>query len=116
MAEVNYPAVVHAPHFAIEKVTDQGRLQRLSDRLYSSREDAETWASVLRKPGDVVLIAEYSAAYYARCVVCGEFSNNDRMRFGDWHELGQYLTHEPGWRWTSEQLVFCPTHRPDQED
>ncbi|WP_410642667.1 hypothetical protein [Amycolatopsis sp. lyj-346] len=115
MAEVNYPAVVHAPHFAVDKVTNKG-LERLSDRLYSSREDASIWASVLREPGDVVLIGEYQVAYYARCVVCGEFSNEDRMCFIDWPDLVLYLTHEPGWCCTSEQLVFCPNHRPSREE
>ncbi|WP_328648229.1 hypothetical protein OHS58_11630 [Amycolatopsis sp. NBC_00348] len=115
MAAINYPAVVHAPHFKIQKSTNRG-LEPLSERLYSSREDAVTWASVLREPGDLVLIGEYSVAYYARCVVCGEFSDDERMRFADWTELGQYLTREPGWRWTCEQLVFCPNHRPDEED
>lgn len=115
MTQVNYPAVVHAPHFALNSVTRKG-LVPLSDRLYSSREDAETWANILRDPGERVLIAEYSVAYYARCVVCGEFSDDERMRFSDWADVGHYLAHEPGWTWTSEQLVFCPIHRPDKED
>ncbi|EOD70341.1 hypothetical protein [Amycolatopsis vancoresmycina] len=112
MSQVNYPAVVHAPHFVVEKLTARGRLQRLSARVYSSREDAETWASVLRGAGDVVFITEYGVAYYARCVVCGEYPDHERMRFVDWAELVQYLAQEPGWRSTSEQLVFCPHHRP----
>ncbi|MEV4050431.1 hypothetical protein AB0J55_04520 [Amycolatopsis sp. NPDC049688] len=116
MSQVNYPAVVHAPHFVVEKLTDRGRLQRLSARVYSSREDAETWSSVLRESGDVVFIAEYSIAYYARCGVCGEFPDTERMRFVDWTELTHYLAQEPGWGCTSEQLVFCPTHRPFGEE
>jgi hypothetical protein len=115
VTEINYPAVVHAPHFKIKKSTSRG-LVALSERLYSSREDADTWASVLREPGDLVLIVEYSVAYYARCVVCGEFSDDNRMCFADWVELGQYLTQEPGWRWTCEQLVFCPRHQPPGEE
>ncbi|MEU0532975.1 hypothetical protein [Amycolatopsis tolypomycina] len=115
MAEVNFPAVVHAPHFSIDKVTDRG-LERLSDRLYSSREDASTWATVLREPGDLVLIGEYCVAYYARCVVCGEFSNENRMRFIEWPDLVQHIAQEPGWCCTSEQLVFCPNHQPSREE
>ncbi|GLY35248.1 hypothetical protein Amsp01_012720 [Amycolatopsis sp. NBRC 101858] len=115
MTAINYPAVVHAPHFALESRTKKGMVP-LSDRLYSSKEDAETWAMVLREPGERVFIAEYSVAYYARCVVCGEFSDHERWRTAEWTDLVEYLTHEPGWRCTSEQLVFCPNHRPDEED
>ena len=32
------------------------------------------------EPGERVFIAEYSVAYYARCVVCGEFSDHERWR------------------------------------
>ncbi|MGW4394864.1 hypothetical protein ACWEHA_06190 [Amycolatopsis nivea] len=113
MAWVAYPAVVYAPHFQIGTVTGRDGLRPLDERLYASREDAKAWALALREAGDTVRITEFGVAYCARCVVCGEFSDEHRLRFPGWLELTQHLTHEPGWSWTSEQLVFCPVHRFD---
>ncbi len=116
MTTVNFPAVVHAPHFEIVNRTVGGQHESIGSRLYISRDDAVRWLDCFREPGDLLTIIEYDTGFYTRCVVCGEFPDHDRWSFSDWPGVVQYLMHEPGWRCTSEQLVFCPTHRPDEED
>jgi hypothetical protein len=112
MSEVNYPAVVHAPHFEIVHRTVGGRHESIGSRLYVSRDDAVHWLEVFHEPGDRLVLIEHDTGFYTRCVVCGEFPDEDEWSFSDWSGVVQYLALEPGWTTTSEQLVFCSNHGP----
>ncbi|WIX81717.1 hypothetical protein QRX50_13615 [Amycolatopsis carbonis] len=113
-----FPAVVHAPHYEVLVCDRRGFPEQTNQRLYLSREDAQ-WAmdrhAVL--PGEVgARVVEYELAFYARCLVCGEFPDGENFIYPDWPGLAQCIAASPGWSCTSEQLVFCPHHAPDKEN
>ncbi|MFI5589827.1 hypothetical protein ACIA5G_32590 [Amycolatopsis sp. NPDC051758] len=117
MTAVVFPAVVHAPHYEVLVRDRRGWPEQTNQRLYRYLPDAQRALVHVPLPGDFgARIVEYDTAYYTRCVVCGEFPDRDEWCFSDWQGVVQYLAPEPGWMCTSEQLVFCPNHRPERED
>ncbi|EOD70340.1 hypothetical protein [Amycolatopsis vancoresmycina] len=117
MITTNYPAVVHAPHYEVLIRDRRGWPEQTNQRLYRSLADAQRAVEYLPLPGDFgARIVTYDVAYYARCGVCGDFVESGEWIFADWLVLVLVVAASPGWSCTTEQLVFCPQHRPDSED
>lgn len=119
MHAINYPAVVHVPHYEVLVRDQRGWPQETNQLLYRELSDAEWALEHVPLPGEVgARIVKYDVAYYARCGVCGEFvePEPDEWIYPDWLGLVQCIAASPGWRCTSEQLVFCPNHRPEKEE
>ncbi|MEU4675170.1 hypothetical protein AB0F91_46350 [Amycolatopsis sp. NPDC023774] len=117
MSLVNFPVLVRCPHFEILVQDRRGWPEETDQRLYLSREVAEQRVDRVMLPGEFGgRVVEYEAAYYAWCVVCGDFPGSDEFIYADWLGVVQCIDASPGWSYTSEQLVFCPNHRPDKEN
>ncbi|MBE8518127.1 hypothetical protein ILP97_11520 [Amycolatopsis sp. H6(2020)] len=85
------------------------------EAVYPTEDQAHAWlARNSHADADIVRV---DVLWSAHCVVCGDKPDLPPPgQYRSWDELRDYLRSEPGWTCTSEQLVFCPNHRPSREE
>ena len=116
---VYYPCLVHETYWqvAYDESSGSGVLRRFFTRIAvctTDEREAREKCLDLEAAGLSPQFARYDEAYFPRCGVCGEsvYDTVTRPVFS-WDDVVQWVRLGPvGWLTTSEQLVFCPSHRP----
>lgn len=126
MPEVAYPTALHSTYYALAIVKDELVPERLTSTLYRRRADAEyafeqhMWSYLFtqnrRDLASALEIVVYDTVYLPRCGICADRPVADNVVYTDWWQMREALTEHFGWAATSEQEVFCPCHRPDNEE
>lgn len=114
MDPIRYPVVIRERVYEVVREARHNVIYHVDDTFHLTRADAEAARHRLATEfGQPLSIEAHDVTYRARCVVCGDYTDQELYVYRYWDEIRDYVANDPGWLCTDEQLVFCPHHRPD---
>lgn len=120
---VYYPCLVRETYWVVgyERSSGSGPVRRSITQIAACTTDEhESWEKFLdlQAAGLRPEAVRYDEVFFPRCGVCGErpYGASATRPELSWDAVLQVIYFEPAWLATSEQLVFCPYHRPEDAE
>ncbi|PKV97695.1 hypothetical protein ATK30_8690 [Amycolatopsis echigonensis] len=120
---VYYPCLVRETYWVVgyERFGGSGPVRRSVTQIAACTTDDGKALAAWRKladEGHAPGLRRYDEVFFPRCGVCGErpYGASATRPELSWDAVLQVIYFEPAWLATSEQLVFCPYHRPEDAE
>ncbi|WP_101437482.1 hypothetical protein [Amycolatopsis echigonensis] len=120
---VYYPCLVRETYWVVacERTGGSGPRRRTFTQIVAcTTDEGEARAAFDRHAddGQSPELSRYDEVFFPRCGVCGErpYAAAATRPELSWDAVLHVVYFEPAWLATSEQLVFCPHHRPEDAE